>query len=1079
MPSNTPRPATQGKKVPLWLWIILVLICATGIAFFAILRSSSRIPAKEKLTPQQEEAIFSDIKEDNVKAPEPASSSEPLLPQKASGAVKELMGKGSKTVPDGELANLALHKPATQSSIYGNNSATYGPQIGVDGNMDESLTAGFFHTGLENAPWWQVDLQNVYAISEIRLYNRTQMLPERASTIQVQLSMNGTDWETIYRHDGSIWTRLNVRAEDKPARFVRVQLNEKNYLHLEEIEVYGVKCAESQAAIPSQAKASSPASSYVPTSKPTISDYFPKSGPAGSYVFLKLEKSISDATDTLAVFYNQKELDRNTIMAYEDTVQFVVPQDAQSGDIQLKLGDNASNKVPFSVVSSVTTPLISQPIGPSSVDQIVSYKDEISVTIPPGILDNTRTLSISRVENPPPNSIAPFAETIAFDVSIVGLEQLNGYVEIKMKYDPALLNPEYSAEDQLMVMRWNEEGKFWLPLPYKVDTAHQTVSFRTNHLTINELINVMSGPAIWAAKLWLYSVYVTPEGNFRLLYYKSAIQKDVVFGDSAWPANYKNPLYPIKYKAKTPRFIQDIGHLLEIALKNYVDTYKFKDPTPGLLWGKNPITVNIDSGLTNLNQLRGGGAIYENVWQSIHFPSGYLTDFNNGSSYGTVGHELFHRIEAEYYERTGFLVPHNTWWLEAAAEYAGYRAAWSDKKQLNNLHEKTGSDFLSYPLSTTGVMANVNGWCLQQSYEYAASTFIQFLVEKKGLIFSDMISYVSKGSPIATPLERLNGYNGLVLSAYYKEFAAWSIFCSDSFLERYKISTISEGSEVLPVPKSALVKITFTGGKYSTIDIYKSDKEYARSSKIPKPDRTIGNGDIHEINVSAGGFLYLLATNPGKEDEILNVQAKVIVNDVEKKVALHTFNLKGGYSAKLWVMTALPMQSFPIQSSKTIQYLTPSGISGLRHDITINFTGEVVTEASNFGVDKCISDGCLGYDRYMEISGGWHGPTDINITVDYKLSRGNPFNDREADHPEARYYECTISNPRLEAEFSSGRTTIPGLSGTVHMDSENPMTSTLTLYLVLDAKVDCYCAGELKSSESEKMYRILLKMWRS
>jgi len=81
MPSDIPQPTAVDKKVPLWLWVILVLVCAAGIAFFSLFRSFSDAPVKEELTPQQKEAIFSDIQEENLKAPEPEISNEPLLPQ--------------------------------------------------------------------------------------------------------------------------------------------------------------------------------------------------------------------------------------------------------------------------------------------------------------------------------------------------------------------------------------------------------------------------------------------------------------------------------------------------------------------------------------------------------------------------------------------------------------------------------------------------------------------------------------------------------------------------------------------------------------------------------------------------------------------------------------------------------------------------------------------------------------------------------------------------------------------------------------------------------------------------------------
>ena len=81
MPSDIRQPAAANKKVPLWLWVILVLVCAAGVALLVLFRSSQDVSVKEKLTPHQEEKIFSDIQEENLKAPEPENTSEPLLPQ--------------------------------------------------------------------------------------------------------------------------------------------------------------------------------------------------------------------------------------------------------------------------------------------------------------------------------------------------------------------------------------------------------------------------------------------------------------------------------------------------------------------------------------------------------------------------------------------------------------------------------------------------------------------------------------------------------------------------------------------------------------------------------------------------------------------------------------------------------------------------------------------------------------------------------------------------------------------------------------------------------------------------------------
>ena len=135
----------------------------------------------------------------------------------------------------GPATNLALGKPAQQSSTY---SGDYPASNGVDGRKDDG---SMFHTNSESNPWWQVDLQGNYALSHIMLYNRTGCCTERQRTVQVLLSQNGSNWQTIYAHNGTDFRELRVEAGGRRARYVRVQLAEQNYFHLQEVEVYGAR----------------------------------------------------------------------------------------------------------------------------------------------------------------------------------------------------------------------------------------------------------------------------------------------------------------------------------------------------------------------------------------------------------------------------------------------------------------------------------------------------------------------------------------------------------------------------------------------------------------------------------------------------------------------------------------------------------------------------------------------------------------------------------------------------------------------------------------------------------------------
>jgi hypothetical protein len=127
--------------------------------------------------------------------------------------------------------NLALRKPATQSSTY---SAAYPASLCVDGNRDGE----FCHTDSEPNPWWQVDLQGNFALSEIVVYNRAGY-EARSNTITASLSSDGRTWNQIYANRGGAVTVLHIPANGQTARYVRLQLAATEYLNLQEVEVYG------------------------------------------------------------------------------------------------------------------------------------------------------------------------------------------------------------------------------------------------------------------------------------------------------------------------------------------------------------------------------------------------------------------------------------------------------------------------------------------------------------------------------------------------------------------------------------------------------------------------------------------------------------------------------------------------------------------------------------------------------------------------------------------------------------------------------------------------------------------------
>jgi hypothetical protein len=112
---------------------------------------------------------------------------------------------------------------------------------GVDGVIDGNFG---FHTAQQNNPWWQVDLAAPATLDRIVIYNRCDIVASRAARIQILLSLDGLKWEKIYTHNGKTFygkkdgKPLVVGAAGRKARYVRLSLAGRTFLHLDEIQVF-------------------------------------------------------------------------------------------------------------------------------------------------------------------------------------------------------------------------------------------------------------------------------------------------------------------------------------------------------------------------------------------------------------------------------------------------------------------------------------------------------------------------------------------------------------------------------------------------------------------------------------------------------------------------------------------------------------------------------------------------------------------------------------------------------------------------------------------------------------------------
>ena len=156
---------------------------------------------------------------------------------------------------------------------------TPGASVSVDddapGAVDGVKDGGTgFHTQLEEKPWWQVDLGSEYVLHRALLYNREDA-GSRNNVLMMLLSSDGENWRQVWQNQGVLFhgavdgKPMEVPLEGQKARYVRLQLPGREYLHLDEVEVFAADKPDLNIALeqPATQSSSSPWSSYTPPKK--------------------------------------------------------------------------------------------------------------------------------------------------------------------------------------------------------------------------------------------------------------------------------------------------------------------------------------------------------------------------------------------------------------------------------------------------------------------------------------------------------------------------------------------------------------------------------------------------------------------------------------------------------------------------------------------------------------------------------------------------------------------------------------------------------------------------------------------
>jgi len=150
------------------------------------------------------------------------------------------------------VPNLATGMPAAQSSTVNEAAA----DRAVDGDTDGDFAHGSVtHTDLQKNAWWEVDLGRSVSIQSVAIWNRTDpcgsvscgaRLSDYWVFISDQPFLASDTPERLQRRAGTwnsrqiVWPNPSTRVAVNGARgrYVRIQLNSKNYLSLAEVQVF-------------------------------------------------------------------------------------------------------------------------------------------------------------------------------------------------------------------------------------------------------------------------------------------------------------------------------------------------------------------------------------------------------------------------------------------------------------------------------------------------------------------------------------------------------------------------------------------------------------------------------------------------------------------------------------------------------------------------------------------------------------------------------------------------------------------------------------------------------------------------
>ena len=492
--------------------------------------------------------------------------------------------------------------------------------------------------------------------------------------------------------------------------------------------------------------------------KAKIRSISPAKGAVGTTVSIKGNGFGDDAKDARVCL---GEMEVQPVLWSNKQIDVRIPTGAETNEITIKREDEKSTGVMFEVLDEGYETILEEQLTPAH--QLQTFECEaLSISIPPGTIQNSEILAVTEVTNAPEFSEDKYAQTKVYDITIGDRKTFDETLMLEFKLDKEAKKSQY-----IRAAYWDEERYEWIPAPSHVDPEKGVVRAYTDHLTKWRVLALKQ----------FYSVHETP--HFIIAYNKKE----------------KTDLPDQKTIKNMQTMAEELGKALDKAYgtyfallgQDYSPPYLYLEMEvanaslyPGSWFKDSKETIDTRAIVMLSSSYNKYGASYSWLTEQIKLPAKYT---NVDDLQATAAHELFHAFQN--HRLTVAEMGMSRWLMEATAEYASYYVG--TQIGILKMHNYTRIDNHLERFENR-----------EEGHEYGMASYIKFLADN-GADFGKLWKAVASSRPV--PESGFHDYVqntlGTSNNALYKRF--WHDVLTNSSRPEFKTVSIGVRSRMFGI----------------------------------------------------------------------------------------------------------------------------------------------------------------------------------------------------------------------------------------------------------------------------------------